>query len=247
VQYGLIILGNAGVGKSFLANCLLGNNHFQHDFSATAVTIKTEFAEVIIQGDTYAIFNIPGLIEADQERIDLNKKEIEKAFKERPNCIIVYVFGHQNGRVRNEDVVAFNALYDSYEFKEGSFVIVFNGIPTRRPKDYEGKTMVLLKRLIKVDFSENELCFLDHINSESAQERESLRDHFLVVLHHHTAKNHVKVRDIHVLAPEIEILKKELEQRQIQFNAMMENFRQVIENQQKNNKSYDGSTKHRNC
>lgn len=65
-EYGLIIVGNSGVGKSFLANVLLGEEAFQHEFSARSVTHRTEFREITIGSYRYAIFNIPGLIEADQ-------------------------------------------------------------------------------------------------------------------------------------------------------------------------------------
>ena len=65
-KFGLIILGNSGVGKSFLANILLGREAFKHEFSARSVTHRTEYQEVTIDENDYAIFNIPGLIEADQ-------------------------------------------------------------------------------------------------------------------------------------------------------------------------------------
>jgi DNA replication protein DnaC len=65
-QFGLIILGNSGVGKSFLANILLDKDVFKHEFSARSVTHRTEFQEIRIEDHRYAIFNIPGLIEADQ-------------------------------------------------------------------------------------------------------------------------------------------------------------------------------------
>ena len=65
-QYGLIILGNSGVGKSFLANVLLKEDAFTHQFSARSVTHRTEFREVTFNNHRFAIFNIPGLIEGDQ-------------------------------------------------------------------------------------------------------------------------------------------------------------------------------------
>ena len=67
-QFGLIILGNSGVGKSFLANILLDREAFKHEFSARSVTHRTEFEEITFDKHRYAIFNIPGLIEADQVR-----------------------------------------------------------------------------------------------------------------------------------------------------------------------------------
>jgi len=65
-QFGLIILGNSGVGKSFLANILLDKEIFKHDFSARSVTHRTEYQQITIGDHDYAVFNIPGLIEADQ-------------------------------------------------------------------------------------------------------------------------------------------------------------------------------------
>jgi len=53
---GVIILGNSGVGKSFLANILLGHDVFAHRIDAHAVTTKTEFQEVNMGNESYAIF-----------------------------------------------------------------------------------------------------------------------------------------------------------------------------------------------
>jgi DNA replication protein DnaC len=74
-QYGLIILGNSGVGKSFLANVLLDKDVFKHDFSARSVTHRTEFQEITIGNHCYAVFNVPGLIEADQVGNDVFRVE----------------------------------------------------------------------------------------------------------------------------------------------------------------------------
>jgi hypothetical protein len=41
-KYGLIILGNSGVGKSFIANVLYGKEQFVHKFQPFAVTTETE-------------------------------------------------------------------------------------------------------------------------------------------------------------------------------------------------------------
>ena len=147
-QFGLIILGNAGVGKSFLGNILLGHEAFVHEFSVGSVTHNTEYSQMQVGDFMLAIFNIPGLIEADQKRIDLNKREIEKAFVARPNSIVLYVFGNQRGRLRDEDVVAFNAINAEYSFRRESLVLVMNDLDKDRPADYEGATLVLLQQLI---------------------------------------------------------------------------------------------------
>ena len=181
-QYGLIILGNSGVGKSFLANILVGHEAFTHAFSSTSVTVDTEYVEVQIGGLPLAIFNIPGLIEAEQERIDLNKIDIDKAFEERPNSVIMFVFGHQNGRIRDEDVVAFNAINAAYPFRPESLVIVVNGLPKTRPSDYEGGTLVLLQKLLVDTYVHSgNVCFLDGIDANSMQEKQILKENLLRV------------------------------------------------------------------
>src|SRR5689334_8190203 len=117
-QYGLIIVGNSGVGKSFLANTILGEEFFEHKLDPSAVTTSTEFKSVALQdGSELAIFNIPGLIENKQEAIERNKVEIDKAFVARPVSIILYVFGNSGGRIRDEDVIAFQALDSAYQLQ----------------------------------------------------------------------------------------------------------------------------------
>jgi GTPase SAR1 family protein len=181
-QSGLIILGNSGVGKSFLANIIIGNDTFRHQFKATSVTHRTESVEVTIGSHTFTIFNIPGLIEAEQERIDLNKQEIDKAFTKRPNSIIMFVFGPKNGRIRDRDVMTFNAINAAYSFQPESLVLVVNGVPKTRPNDYEETTLTLLQNLLKgVNVNNGNLCFTDFINVDDANEKQTLKSQLLSV------------------------------------------------------------------
>ena len=181
-QNGLIVLGNSGAGKSFLANMLVGHDTFTHAFSSSSVTQETEYVEVRIGDLLLAIFNIPGLIEAEQERIDLNKIEIDKAFRERPDSVVIFVFGHQNGRIRDEDVVAFSAINAAYPFQPESLMLVVNTLPKQRPKDYEGATLVLLQKLLKnTKVNSSNVCFLDAIDPNSMQEKQNLKENLLKV------------------------------------------------------------------
>ena len=181
-QPGIITLGNSGVGKSFLASVLTGHEAFVHRFSANSVTHKTECVQAQIDGTSFTVFNVSRLIESDHKRIDLNKMEIDKAFEERPNSIIIFVFGHKNDRIRDEDVVAFNAINAAYPFQSESLVIVVNALPKNRPNDYEGTIVVLLQELlVNTNVNNGNVCFLDDIDRNSMQERENLKENLLKV------------------------------------------------------------------
>ncbi|CAF0769526.1 unnamed protein product [Didymodactylos carnosus] len=229
-QHGLIILGNSGVGKSFLANILLGREAFVHKFSSTSVTHSTEFEEIQIGYHPLAIFNIPGLIEAEQERIDLNKKEIDKAFAQRPNSIVMYVFGQQGGRIREEDVVAFNAINAAYPFRSKSLVLVVNGIPKKkRESDYEGTTLVLLQQLLKgVDVNNRNLCFLDFIDEDDQSEKQRIKEQLLQTVVEFTPSKHEKRQEIEIIIDQLKQAKQLIKEQQAKFEAERDRYMEQI-------------------
>ena len=217
-RFGLIILGNSGVGKSFIGNLFLGHEAFEHKSKPRAVTTTTEFEETKVGDDTYAIFNIPGLIEAKQSQIDKNKEEIDKAFQECPTSVIIYVFGVNNGRIRSEDIIAFNALNDAYPFGEKSLVLVVNTIPSLKERDehYEGETIVLLREELSMKKFEM-VCFLDKIDPGNDLEKRQLRKKLLSVVISALPKEHIKQRDISLRADEIAGLITHMKDMMIQF------------------------------
>ena len=229
-KLGLIILGNSGVGKSFLANVLLGQEAFVHIVAPRAVTTQTEFKEINLGNETYAIFNVPGLIEADQQRIEMNKSEIDKAFRERPTSLILYVFGSQGGRIRDEDVVAFNALNKAYPFDPKSLMLVVNGLPKDRPKNYEGEVVVLLEQLIKMPC--RSLCTLDTINKNDPHEKQKLKNKLLQIIVERTAHVHEKKQDIDLRSEDVRKGKEEIKALQAAFRQNIQMYEEKIREQQ---------------
>ncbi|CAM4952830.1 unnamed protein product [Rotaria socialis] len=230
-RYGIIILGNSGVGKSFLANILLGSEAFDHRAAARSVTTETEFEEIKMGNANYAIFNIPGLIEADQQCIERNKREIDKAFVERPTSLILYVFGSQNGRIRDEDVVAFNALNKAYPLKIESLVLIVNGAPKKRLGDYEGEVIVLLKELIQVPCQS--LCVLDMIDENNQSERKKLKNQLLQAIVERTPRDHIKKQDLELQREEVRKAKEEIKALQADFQNKLQMHENQIKKQQR--------------
>ena len=141
--HGLILLGNSGVGKSFLANCFLNDDQaFESRFSAQSVTHLTEWKQMPgLNHRYYDVANIPGLIEANQKLVSQNRDEIMNALGKYPSSIVIFVFGHRNGRIADEDLVAFHLITDAYQFHPDSTLIFINGIPRDHP-DEDRKSVV---------------------------------------------------------------------------------------------------------
>ncbi|CAF3647792.1 unnamed protein product [Rotaria socialis] len=170
-KHGLILLGNSGVGKSFLGNVILGRDVFEHECSSGSVTHETEFEDYAVGNASYAVFNIPGLIEADQEAVDRNKTEIYKAFQQRPNSVVAYVFtGGSGGRIRDEDVVGFKAISAAYNFQPDSLLLIVNDLPLNRSPKYEGETAIKLEGLVNIPSAR--ICFLDRITKTELRSSE---------------------------------------------------------------------------
>lgn len=154
---GLIILGNARVGKSYLVNVLAGTE-FEHKISATAVTTELQKAEIpLSDGSKLFIFNLPGLVDLqNDETMERNRAATREAFVLCPNSVIGFVFKWKNGSVALEDVTAFNAVNKAYNIQEGSLLFIVNQSESADPK-VEAELTLMLRKLtnkpnVKVEF-----------------------------------------------------------------------------------------------
>ena len=222
---GVIILGNSGAGKSFLGNVILGSDAFKHEFRVRAVTTETEFRQTTLNGQVYAIYNIPGLIEAKQERIDLNIREIDTAFQQHPNAVIFFVFGTNYGRPKPEDIVAFEAINRAYPLSQKSLIVVINGLNPDRPKDYDQEALVEITELLTMHLPH--VCFVNHITqpNEKAPLRRKLTETILAAV----PKFHRKKENIVLRAAEISKLTKQIAEFQAQIQEDREKHRLEVE------------------
>jgi tRNA U34 5-carboxymethylaminomethyl modifying GTPase MnmE/TrmE len=233
-QYGLILLGNSGVGKSFLANILLGFDAFEHECSASSVTHHTEYQEKQVGENHFTIFNIPGLIENDQTAVNRNKEEIYKAFAQCPNSVVGFVFnGGAGGRIRNEDMIAFQAIHAAFTFKPESLLIIVNDLPATRPETYEGETQVKLELLLKM--KDLKVCFLNRINGKNEKEREELSLQLANALIRCAPRVHQKSADIHLDVDELQHLKDVMKELKERAEQDAQKLREIIAQKQREN------------
>ena len=167
-----------------------------------------------------------------QTRVDINKREIDQAFTRRPNSLIIYVFGQQNGRIRDEDVVAFNAINKAYPLNIESLLLVVNGLPASRPENYEGEVMLMLQDIIQVPVAAERVCFLNHIDRENLKERQALRKQLLSAIVELSPTEHIKAQSIHLRVDEVTMLKQQIEEMTKAFDKNKIYFENEIRQQQ---------------
>jgi len=121
----LIILGNTGVGKSAAINAFLGFERFESKDSVVSVTRKLEYEYLETEETLYKVYNLPGLLEDDEKRIQENKTIIQTALDMKEDVYLYYMLTVESGRTRNDDIVAFKALNKAYslESKKLSFIV----------------------------------------------------------------------------------------------------------------------------
>jgi len=229
---GLIIVGNSGVGKTFLVNVLLGEDKYLHKVAPRAVTTKTEFDTLSINEYNVAIFNIPGLIESNQEAIERNKIEIDLAFSQCPTSFICYVFGNQGGRIRDEDVIAFEALDKAYDLKDKSLCFIVNQLPSDRPGDYEGETTVYLQEVLKLK-ELSRVAFINQVPDVKDKNSQSkIRGQLVELISQCLPTHKVKKQDIRLLRDELKELKAEYKRKQEDFENTKITMQQQIKDAQ---------------
>ncbi|CAF1406109.1 unnamed protein product [Adineta steineri] len=229
---GAIILGTSGAGKRFLGNVILGREAFKHQYRSNTVTAKTEYQESSFNGQTYAIYNIPDLIENDQERIELNKREIDISFRQHPNAVVFYVFSTNHGRIKNEDVVAFNAINTAYPLSKKSLIAAVNGVDPNRSSDYDAETTTVLSSLLKMHVPH--ICFVNQISQPS--DREPVRRQLIQTITSAMRKSHNKVPEVNSQSDEILKLKKQIEQDRQEYRLEIGNLKRALDDLEKQQK-----------
>eukprot|EP00981_Chlorochromonas_danica_P015361 scaffold11761_cov168-Ochromonas_danica.AAC.1 len=132
------MVGNAGAGKSLLANILLKKNRFISKFQAKQVTTVFDEDSIVEKGKELVIIDVPGLLDTDPEVEERNKKQLQEAFKQHNKQIVMFVFNvNGGGRITPTDLSTFVLLFEAYKFNQQSVIFVVSGVSNEVYSDKE--------------------------------------------------------------------------------------------------------------
>ena len=140
--------------------------------------------------------------------------------------------------MRQEDIVAFNAINKAYGFESKSLLMVINDLPQDRPRDYEGNAIMRIANILGI--ADPHVLFLQRINKENSKEREGLQRQLFEAFKgmRLTPKVHTKMCDIamntNTLQEELTLAKKQQEE----FEKMISLLREDIARGQKDFDNY---------
>ncbi|KAF9971438.1 hypothetical protein BGZ73_005628 [Actinomortierella ambigua] len=111
----VLLVGNSGVGKSYLLNSVGGN--FKSGFNIVdGLTTEISYCDVTIGGATVRLIDVPGLLEATDEKVAQNAVAITKALRMKGGFKLILVLPECAGRIQPSDLYTIGKVLSSIGF-----------------------------------------------------------------------------------------------------------------------------------
>jgi septin family protein len=225
------IIGNTGVGKSFLCNCLVARNAFESANQPYSCTRNVESMEVKCTHVTedhkevpfaLRVFNIPGLLEADPARVKDNVRLLQSALDRKQHSVVLYVLTTESGRIRDGDYVAFSALKTAYDLTMHACAFIVN-------KSHRRDNQAAITSYINTVLAPFEVWFLPEIQTEDDHigmvDMTSIKNMLLVVVNTLTPNRLTKKSELKLDADYIQELKEESQKRKQEFESQLQKMK----------------------
>jgi len=187
-------------------NCLLGEAKFRSEESSESVTRDLEFTTKEDDKRKFVVYNIPGLLEDDETRVQANVEILQKAFADSNSSLVFYVLTTEGGRVRSNDAEAYKALAKAYTMSDKSFTFIVN--KWKRKTITEGDVAHRIKSVLE----DREVLFIPELDGDFKKDCEKIRPILFVQIEKMTPVEVKKKDDLHLQAAEVKKLKEELKQ-----------------------------------
>jgi len=210
-------VGNAGVGKSFILNLLIGvRDHFRHACKADRVTDKLEpFVTKVTFGSgqprEVSVLNIPGILDMEPTLLASNKQMFDSAMAATDKQVILSMIGNEGGRPRSEDIYVFQAVHKAYQFSRDSVLFVFNKKPSDADSSYEKRFVELVQKALKWEGGINSV-FVDAFDQADAAAWEASRGKLLGAVRGMLPAHHTKRAEVEIDVETVARLKREDEE-----------------------------------
>ncbi|KAF9164530.1 hypothetical protein DFQ26_001337 [Actinomortierella ambigua] len=111
----VLLIGNTGVGKSYLLNSIGGT--FMSGFSTVdGLTTMYSYQNVTIDSMTVRLIDTPGLLEATDENVARNAKVITDALHTKGGFKLIFVLAECGGRVSPSDLFTIGKVLYAIDF-----------------------------------------------------------------------------------------------------------------------------------
>ncbi|KAG0236863.1 hypothetical protein BGW41_000334 [Actinomortierella wolfii] len=137
VENHLLLVGNPGVGKSYLLNSLGG--HFASGFSAVdGLTSQCTHSDVYIESESsyVRLVDVPGLLETNGPRMKENGRAIAEALRKKGKFKLVFVLAESSGRVHPADLYTIGKVMKAVDYAV-DVGLVINKVPDDEMEYYQ--------------------------------------------------------------------------------------------------------------